>query len=538
MDEKVKHSMVEKGVSRISFVSLSGASFMGALNDNVFKLLLIYFLMEQRGVELSEVMAPVGFVFAVPYLLFLAWSGNMADRMSKRHIIVVSKGLEVLSMVLGCAAFASGQTWAAFIVLFLMSAQSAIYGPSKYGIIPELVNREQLSKANGLIEMLTFVAIIVGTGLAPLIYDLTGGLFWVAGIWCVCISGMGFLMSLGIHVTPAAGGRKRPSVVFFKDIFETLGSIRSNRALMLSVIASACFLLLGAFIQMNVMPYGVERLGLSDKNSTYLFLPGALGIGLGALLAGRLSGRGVEIGLIPLGTMILGLSQILLGWAPATATAVGAMIFLGGFGSGLFIVPIQTLIQVLCDRKNLGRVLAAASFIGWLGVLAAAGALHLLNNEMKLAPSQSFVVMGVLTLGMMLVMLRVVPEFFVRLLLFIATRFIYRIRTSGIENIPIQGGGLLVANHVTLVDGLLLNATQQRMIRFVMARDQIEKKRWLGWLFRLVRVIPISEDDPPRQLLGSIREVREALSSGQLVFVFAEGHLTHTGVMLSFKGGV
>lgn len=520
-----------------SFGWFNATQSLGVFNDNVFKLLVILFLIALKGKEhATNVGALAGALFVVPFLVFSAYAGKLADRLSKRDIIVVAKVVEVAVMVTACVVFLFESVFAAYAVLFLMATQSAFFGPSKYGIMPELVRPEQLSRANGILKALTYLAIVLGTACGLLLRQAMGDHYALTGLVCVAIAAVGLSTSLPIQRTPAAGGRQRASILFVRDIWRTLYSIRRDRELLLAVIASAYFLLLGAFIYINVIPYGIEHLGLEEQQSGYLFVIAAIGIGTGALWAGKLSGRNVEFGVVPLGALGFTLASLGLGLTAGGLYTVCGLMFLAGASAGLFVVPISAFIQLRSPTQRRGEILAAAGFLGWTGVLLASGLIYIFSSLMGMSPAQVFIALGIMTLGLTVATVMVLPDFLVRFVCFLLTRVCYRIKVVGIENVPSQGGALLVSNHVSWVDPLLLNATQQRRIRFVMDRDMYDAIP-LKPLFRLMGVIPISANDPPKKIITSLRQARAAMDAGFMVCIFAEGSMTRTGMLRSFKRG-
>lgn len=520
-----------------SFGWLNATQFLGALNDNIFKLLLIAFLIGLGGsAAASNVSAVALAVFVVPFLLFLALAGRLADRFSKRDIIVAVKIAEVLVMVAGCAAFMLKSELVLYGVLFMMAAQSAFFSPSKYGIVPELVRTEQLSRANGYLKAFTYLAIVIGTASVPLLLYVTGERYGLVGLMCSAIAAMGLVASLSIRHTPAAGGKKKASFFFVRDIWRTLLSIHRDRDLLLAVIGAAYFLLIAAFILINVIPYGMESLGFDQTQGGYLFAPAAIGIGLGALLAGKLSWRNIEFGIIPVGALGLTFTSAGLGFMRVTLYHAFALIFLMGISAGLFIVPIHAFIQLRSPRTNRGEILAASSFLGWVGVLLASGLIYACSGLWGMSAAQVFVVLGGMALALSAVSIVLLPDFLVRLLALLIVRLCCRIKVSGIENIPPHEGVLLICNHASWVDPLLLNATQQRRIRFIMYR-RFYNNFWLKPICRLMGVIPVSAKDPPKKLIASLNRARSSMDAGFIVCMFAEGAMTRNGMLRAFKSG-
>ncbi len=521
------------------FVWLNVTQFLGAFNDNVFKLLVIFFLVPLLGEQSRvQVVATASAVFVAPFLLFAHTAGVLADRLSKRNIIVFAKALEVAVMLLGCGAILRESPLGLYGVIFLMSAQSALFGPCKYGIVPELVSAEQLSRANSLLVGCSYLAIILGTFIPSflLLVVLNRSHLGLA-LFCVVVATAGLLASLRIQRTEPAGGTKRFSVLFPVEIFRTLRETARDRYLLAAVLGGGYFLFLAGFIQQNVLLYGREYLGLGLIESGYLFPMAAMGIAMGALLAGVLSGRNIEFGIVPMGAMGLTLTTLGLGFAPPSVPTVLALSFLVGISSGLFIVPLNTFVQYRSPRRSRGQILACTSFLGFSGVALSAGLLVLLTDVMGLAANECFVVVGALTGVLAVATVRLLPDFLVRFVVVLITRIVYRIRVDGLRHLPMDGPALLVPNHVTYVDALLISACTQRRIRFMMAREIYERSR-LRPVFRLMGVIPVSRNDPPRRILAALHEARAALRAGYLVCIFAEGALTRNGNMLAFRPGL
>ena len=324
-----------------SFTWLNVTQFLGALNDNIFKLLMRAFIVGIQGSgSASKVSAIAGAVFVIPFLLFLAQAGKLADYFSKRDITVYVKVAEFIIMTLGTLAFFFNAPAALYIVLFLMAAQSTFFSPSKYGIVPELVKKEQLSKANSYLEALTYLAIVISAVFVPLLLLASKKYYPISGLACIAIAALGWFASTKIKRTQPCGVKKPTSFFFFKDIFKTLWSIHRKTDLLLTVFASAYFLLVGAFLQFNLFPYSMQELGFDETQAGYLFLPGAIGIGMGAFLAGKLSGRHIEFGLVPLGALGLTIFTTALGFVSAPLVWPLLFIFLIGlYFFGVFFTP-------------------------------------------------------------------------------------------------------------------------------------------------------------------------------------------------------
>ena len=520
----------------VSFRRLNLVQALGALNDNLIKLIIVFYLIGRYGREEAGTIAALGSAaFVAPFLLFSALAGSLADRLPKGRIVVGVKVLEVGIALLAVTGLFLASAPLLYGAVFLLGTHSALFAPAKYGVVPELVPREGLSKANSLLEMASFLAIVGGTALAPFLVQLAGGRHGVALMAGIAIAAAGLAIARTLPPTEAVAPARAISFLPI-SYWRTLRSLAGDGYLLLAVIGAAYFLFVGAFCQLNLLPYGMKLLALSEEQSGYLFLAAAIGIGAGSLWAGRLSGRTVEFGVVPIGAVGLTLCSFALASAPANLVTVLAIVAMFGVSAGLFIVPLQSFIQLRAPADRRGEILAASSFLSWVGVLMASGLLWTLSGPLGFSPGACFTVLGAITLVLTAVTLRVLPAFLLRFIALAVMRIRYRVTTIDDRHVPVEGGALLVANHVSWLDALILLATQQRRIRFVMERE-IYSAPGLKQLCALMGVIPVSSRDGKRGLLEFIATARKALDDGYLVCIFAEGEITRTGMLNRFKGG-
>lgn len=504
--------------SKHSFAWLNVTQFFGALNDNVFKLLVIFFLVDHLGMDRKSTIALASLVFVVPFLLFSQVAGVLADRFSKQKIIFYTKCSELVLMVAGFIGILLSNPNILYSLLFLMCAQSAFFGPSKFGIIPELVKQEELSKANSFMVGLTYLAIILGTFMPSLfLVTLFSESYIALATLCIVISALGLISSHRIgHTAPVGSTQQKISPFFFVEIFKTLRSLRHDRYLFYTLISIAYFLFLGAFIQQNLLLYGPEEFGWNTRTSGYLFPMAAVGIALGALFAGKISGRCIEFGLVPIGAAGLSLSCLLLGLLPPSIPFVLLLVCLIGLSSGVFIVPLQSFIQQRSPRERLGETLACMNYHNFLGVAVSAVLFIIMTKTFGITAKQCFLINGLMTAVLAIATFSVLPDFIIRFLILILTRTIYRIDTHDIENIPRSGGALLVSIRASWADALLISATQQRRIRFIL-ESKTYNNRWLSPLFRLMQTIPMSTNVSQNETTA-----RNAMDDGYMVCVFLE----------------
>ncbi|NGX35127.1 MAG: Lysophospholipid transporter LplT [Candidatus Anoxychlamydiales bacterium] len=382
-----------------SFKFLNATQFLGALNDNVFKLILVYFIINLQGLpDASSILAKAGAVFVVPFLLFSAAAGVLADKISKRNIIVAMKIAEVIVMAFSIFAVAFKSPMLFYSLLFFMGMQSAVFGPSKYGIIPEIVDPKYVSKANGALNTFTYLAIIIGTFLASFITDISNKNFILASIFCVIIAAIGLSTSFGIIKTPAKKSKKKINPLFIYEIYKTLVICSKKRYLISAVLGSAFFLFIGGFAQLNTIPYAIESLHLTEVGGGYLFLATAVGVAIGSTLAGRLSKDRIELGLACLSGFFVGIVFIMLGIFSHNLYVVIILLVLLGFFGGIYLIPFDSFIQIASPDKKRGRIIAAANFLSFCGVLLAAFFLYLISSTLKFSSANGFLFVGFLAL--------------------------------------------------------------------------------------------------------------------------------------------
>ncbi len=382
-----------------SFYLLNATQFLGALNDNIFKLLVIYLFIHVKGAAAAPtILSLAGAIFVIPFLLFSSGAGVLADKISKRTIIVFTKGLEVVTMLFAVLSVYLQSEFGAFTCLFFMAAQSALFGPSKYGIIPELVEEKKVSKANGSITSFTYLAIILGTFLASFITDVTDKNFVFESFFCVLIAIIGLLTSFGITRTAPQRSTKKINPFFFYEIYQTLKGSWKVPHLLTAIFSSSFFLFIGAFTQLNIIPFAMQSLHLSEVGGGYLFLATAVGIAIGAVLAGQLSKDRVEPGISCIAGFFIALFFFTLSFFSSSLICTIISLGLLGIVGGGFLIPFDSFIQVKSPDEKRGQVIAAANFFSFVGVLLAAFCLYFISEKLGLSASSGFGLMGLISL--------------------------------------------------------------------------------------------------------------------------------------------
>ena len=511
--------VIKKKVSSFTFLNIT--QFLGALNDNIYKLLIVYFLIQIKGIESShQILAITGAIFVIPFLLFSALSGTLADRLSKRDIIVTTKILELLIMGFGVLAFAMQSVWGSYIILFSLALQSAIFGPSKYGIVPELVSNDKISKANSLMTSFTFLAIILGNFLASFLTQVSNRNFTVCAIFCTFLALIGVATSFSIELTPPSGSQKKPQFFFLKEIYQTLKRAQKEVSLLPSILGSSFFLFVGAFTQLNIIPFAVESLGLSDVQGGYLFFLTALGIGLGSLLAGKISGKIVELGLVPFGAFGIAICAFLLNAFSMNLALVIVFVTLLGVFGGLYEIPLDSYVQIASPKEFRGQMIAANNFLSFVGVLIASSLIYLNAEVFNITPSQGFMLIGLITLLVLAFFSYKFFDYTARFAASILSRLHFRTLFKGTENIP-DCPAVYVCTHTAWNDTLLLLGSQRRRMRFFIEEEQTHSP-WMKKLYHLLRVNFISDTKPLDQNRLCLSEVLKNLNQGISVTIFVE----------------
>ncbi len=519
-----------------SFKWLNITQATSSMIDNTFKMLTVIFLVTTLNRNLTETLSVASALLVIPFLLFSNWAGALTDRYSKRDLAVAIKWSELAFLLLAFPALYSGRAWPMQTVLFLLASQSAFFGPVKRGIVPELVAPEELARANGQMTGASYLAIILGLFLPSLAVTVLHLSCAAVLAGCVALAIVGLFCAYRLPPTPAANRIATASIWILPDAFRAMHSLRPHVWLKRAALGSIAFSGIAALFQQNLVVYARDIAALSVEASGYLFLLVAVGIALGAWLTGRLSTHAIEAGLIPLGA--LGLSVALLGLGLAqTRAALFPLLILAGLAAGMCIVPITAYLQAQAPAHNRGEIFGAIEFWSFAAMVAASGVFYVLFDVLNLGTRTCMLLTGGTGALCGLWSLYRLPGHTLRFLVSRLTRLLYRVDVCGLENLPREGGALLVANHIAYGDATIIQSATQRQIRYVLSRDIFSSWGWCRPLFRLTQSIPIHTSDGPRALARSLSTAREALQQGWLVGIFPEGELTRTGAMQPFHKG-
>ena len=521
-----------------SFWLMFVVEFQNAFSDNTLQFLVTFFIIGMGlSLEKRDSLVPlVGAVFALPFILFSMAGGFFADRFSKRSVAIAIKCAELGIMSVASLALWLGNIPLMLAAIFLMSTHSAIFGPTKYGMLPELLPEKKLSWGNGIFGLGTFAAAITGQIFAGTLSDTFGKRQVFSGVILIALALVGLSLCLGLTRLPAADPRKKFRANFLGDFFAQFKKVHQDRILFLGVIGNAFLWFLAALLRLVILFYGKDVLHLDDTHVTYLLAALLLGIGVGSLAAGYLSGGKIEYGLVPLGMAGLTVFSAVLSQIHPTPAGFALNLSLLGFFAGFYSVPVNAIIQHRPEPENKGSVIAVAALSSWIGILLASGVYYLLAVGWHLKPPQMFLFGAMLTLLASAYCLRLMPDSLLRFLLWCATHSLYRIRVLGRDYIPEKGGALFVCNHVSFVDALLLLASTDRQVRIMMYKG-IYERPYIKPLAKILGVIPISSEQRPREMLKSLQAASDAIRAGEVVCIFAEGQITRIGHLLPFRRG-
>ncbi len=532
--------------------------FLGAFNDNLFKNALVVLLTFQAASWTTIAPALLANlaagIFILPFFLFSATAGQLADKYDKARLTRLVKVLEIAIMLVALAGFVLHSLAVLLGALFLLGCHSTLFGPVKYALLPQHLHEDELVGGNALVEAGTFVAILLGTLAGGMLAAAENGALWIAAAGLV-VALAGYLTSRGVPPAPAPEPGLKVNPNPLTETWRNIGFARENQPVYLAILGISWFWLYGALFLAQFPAYAKGVIGGGEGTVTLLLATFTVGIGIGSLLCEKLSGGQIEIGLVPFGSIGLTIFGLDLAFAspaglpagaplavaevlaqPGVVRVLLALLMLGVFG-GFFIVPLYAMMQSRSAAAHRARVIAANNIMNALfmvsGALAAGGLL-----SAGLSIPALFGVAAVMNAAVAVYIYRLVPEFLLRFIVWMLIHTVYRLRTRGLEHIPEDGPAVLVCNHVSFVDALVISAACRRPIRFVMDHRIF---RWpvLSFVFRHSRAIPIAPAKEDAAMMeAAFNEVSSALAAGELVGLFPEGRITFDGEISPFRPGI
>ena len=539
------------------FGPLFVTQFLGALNDNLVKNALILLftmqLMTLSGLTSSALVNVCAGLFVLPFFIFSAHAGQIADKYEKSMLTRYIKSIEILIILCIGIAFYYQNVIYSLLALFLLGVQSSYFGPIKYSLLPQLLQAREIVTGNAMIEMATNLAILLGTLVGGLLISsfLQGRLLvFIVG---VAIAVVGFMMSFFIPKTPVADPKLKINYNLITSTWSVLRLARADLRLFRTMLGISWFWFIGIFILAQLPVYVVDSLAASPQMVTLFLVVFCVGVSLGAWLCGLLSGEIVEIGLVPLGSLGISIFAADLCFAtPEVAQSSSSLLaFVQQVGhvrilldllalclfGGIFVVPLYAFLQIKADEKNLSQMIGALNILNaCFMVMATALAAVLLALGLSMA--QLFLVIACLNVLVAVYIYSLVPEFVMRFLTWIIISLLYRVKTQNLEMIPRKGPAVLICNHISFIDPLIVTAFCRRPIRFVMD-SQIYATFGLNVIFRLAKAIPVAPASvDPSIKEQAFRSIEAALARGELVCIFPEGGISRDGEMADFKHGV
>ena len=531
--------------------------FLGAGNDNLFKFAFTVLVTYQLQVSwLPPAMAGlvIGALFILPFLIFSATSGQLADKYPKEVLIRFVKNLEIAIMVLAGWGFVAQDVVLLLACVALMGLHSTLFGPVKFAYLPQHLTERELTGGNGMVEMGTFVAILLGQVAGGLLIAIPehGGQYVAAG--CFGVAVLGRLVAQAVPLSPATDPGLKINWNPFSETWRNLKLAHGNVVVFRSLLGISWMWFFGAVFLSMFPAFARDVLHGNEQVASLLLVVFSIGIGTGALLCEVLSKRHVEIGLVPLGAIGMSVFAIDLyfasrGLAPSAGYTLGGFVAqpahwrvmadLGALSlfAGIYSVPMYALIQMRCQPTHRARIIAANNILNALFMIVSSVGVGLLLKAGFSIP-EVFLVVGLLNAVVAGYIFLLVPEYLLRFIAFMLTRLIYRFKVRGDEHIPATGAAILVCNHVSFIDAVVLMAASPRPIRFIMDH-RIFATPVLGWLFKLGKAIPIApQKDDPVAYERAFTQARQVLAEGDLLAIFPEGGITRDGSLGEFKGGV
>ena len=539
------------------FAPFFWTQFLGAANDNLFKFaftVLVTYQLQVQWLPADLAGLVIGAPFILPFLLFSATSGQLADKLDRRQMIVWLKRAEIGIMAISALGFFIHNIPILLACIFLMGLQSTVFGPVKFAYLPQHLSERELTGGNGMVEMGTFVAILLGNVAGGLIIAVPEIGAHHVGFACV---GLAILGRVASHHIPASPAMDPGLQINWNPLTETWANLKLARetpVVFRSVLGISWMWFFGAVFLSLFPAFAKDVLHGNEQVASLLLVVFSIGIGTGSLLCEVLSRRHVEIGLVPVGAIGMSVFSIDLyfatrGLPPASGLGLGAFmadaahwrvladLTLLSLFAGLYSVPMYALIQMRSQPTHRARIIAANNILNALFMIASALIAGALLGAGFTIP-QMFLFVGLVNAVVAFYIFMLVPEYLLRFVAWVASRFVYRFRLQGDENIPTQGAAVLVCNHVSFVDAVLLMAASPRPIRFIMDH-RIFKVPLLGWLFKLAKAIPIApQQEDPKAYEAAFDVAAQVLREGDLLAIFPEGGITKDGQLQPFKGGI
>jgi 1-acyl-sn-glycerol-3-phosphate acyltransferase len=531
---------------------------LGAFNDNAFRnamVMLVAFQMALPDAQVSLYTNLAPALFILPYFLFSATAGQIAEKFEKTRLIRYVKLFEIAAMVVAAIGFFTHHVSLLLVVLFLMGMHSTMFGPIKYSILPQALERGELVGGNALVETGTQLAMLIGMIVGNSLMLIAGYGTLAASLTTIAIAVTGYLVSRSIPAAPATAPDLKFNWNPLSETWRVLKLTHEDRAIYNAVLGISWFWFFGTVMIAQLPNYTRHVLGGDGSVNTLALTLFSIGTGVGSLLCEKLSGKRVEIGLVPMGAFGLTVFAVDLFFAHPAAAVSGVsrdwMAFLAAPGAwrvvldltmigafaGFYVVPLFAFVQSRAPRERLSRIIAGNNIVNAL-LICAASAFGIGLTLLGLSVPTIFLITGLINIAVAVYIFTLVPEFMMRFITWVLVHTLYRVRVDGLKNVPDEGAALVVCNHVSFMDPLILMASVRRPMRFVMYY-KIFNIPVLNFVFRTAKAIPIAgRNEDETQLRRAFELIDEALAAGEVVCIFPEGGLTSDGDIATFRPGV
>jgi acyl-[acyl-carrier-protein]-phospholipid O-acyltransferase / long-chain-fatty-acid--[acyl-carrier-protein] ligase len=511
--------------------------FLGILNDNLLKHLIIFISILWISSELQDVIIPIATALLVlPYILFSPFAGFLSQIKTKRTIVRIAKLAEIPIMIIAAFAFSIENISLLLLCLFLMGFQSAIYSPAKLGLIKDISHGSNVSKGTGIMEFFGFLAILFSTVLAGFIANLSSNQNSTIAFTLISIAFIGWLASLLIQSKKHKERRQKSnlSILPLKFLKSSYRKSKKNKGLNSVILGLGMFWMIASLLQMNLLVYCNAYLNLNTLETSVVWAIVIVGIALGCILAGVINKQRVELGISVLGTIGLAIFTSLIAFSEPSIKTFCVYLFFGAMSAGVFKVPLNSWMQERCSSRDLSNRLAYLNMIIFIIVLLSSVIFALLTFNSDSIGIFKFIAYTSILLALIMTLKN--PSELIRIIVFFVARTCYKMNIKGIHNIPKKSGALIVANHLSFMDFILIVGAVPRQVRYVMFKGIYDIK-WLKWLFKSLNMIPISPRS--KNNLSTFNQLcQDQINKGHIVVIFAEGMITRNGHIHEFKKGL
>ncbi|MCX6180776.1 MAG: MFS transporter [Bacteroidetes bacterium] len=522
---------------KTNWINLFITQFLGVLNDNLLKNLICFVAIYWSAPEdKSLIIAAASATMVLPFILLSPLAGYFAQRYTKTLVIKIAKLAEIFIMLLACVGFYSNSLLVVLLCMLLMGIHSSLLSPAKYGLVNELSESGKVSLKLGIMELLSFVAVLLASTIAGFLADNAHNKNLIITIVLLSISAVSFFVSLKIKTSNQPESSKAERVLNpIKYFIQSYKGAKKYKGVNAAVLGLAVFWFIGALLQMNLLVHCTEVLHMSNSSTGLITAFVAVGIGVGCYVAGLISKKRLEMGLIFFGVLVMAICLFVLAKTGISTSAFIVVLMLTAFFGGIYKIPLNTWVQERTEKTEISKMLAYSNMMIFLAILLASVSFALLQSVFT--SGEIFEITGWIALLTALIVLVKIPFAVLRWMLVVTTKVLYRLKFEGNENLPVQSGGIIACNHVSMLDFLLIIATAPRNVRFVM-HEKFYNIKFLKPLLKKCNMIPISAGKDKDSLRAFTNRCKTEINNGHLICIFPEGMLSRNGQMMPFKKGI